>query len=146
MSVVNNDHGDAIQVDHTSSFASRNPTKQLQSSRARPRPKISDAAKITADAKRQQHKENASALRVEIVAFLDVRKTEIGRLAKKYNKSEAIIKQLLSNETSYQNTRAPSLRNALVHAKGQEVNEGEYILINCCIIQELTYIFRSRPR
>ena len=111
---------------HADSLASRNPTKEPQPSRSRPRPKISNAEKITADAKRELNHENASALRVEIVAFFEVRKIEITRLSKKYNKSEANIKQLLSSETQYQNMRAPSLRNALVHAKGIEANEGRY--------------------
>jgi hypothetical protein len=49
----------------------------------------------------------------------------VDRLAKKFNKSVSHIKQLLTNESTFKNTREPSLRNALVHAKGLEVNEGK---------------------
>jgi hypothetical protein len=112
------------QQDPDLTFASRNPTKVVHPSRVRPRVKLSDAQKVSAASKREINKENASALKVEIDAFFDHRDTEISRLAKKFNKSEVKIKQLLSNETNYQKTRAPTLRNALVHAKGIEMNEG----------------------
>ena len=45
-------------------------------------------------------------------------------LVKKFNKTEVKMKQLLTNVTKYQNTHLPSLRNALVHAKGVEMNKG----------------------
>jgi hypothetical protein len=110
---------------NTSTLSSRNPTKKTIPSRSRAQGKTSNAEKITADARRALNKENGNALQLEIAAFFDSRKAEIARLAKKYNKTESHIKQLLSNESSYQNTRAPSLHNALVHAKGLEMNEGK---------------------
>jgi hypothetical protein len=62
-----------------SSLASRNPTRDSISARQRPRPKVSNAAKFTADAKRELNKENASALKLEICKFFDGRDTEIDR-------------------------------------------------------------------
>lgn len=106
-------------------FASRNPFKDINPSRSRHRGKLTDAQKVSAEAKRAINKENADALRAELDNFFELRDAEITRLAKQFNKSEVKIKQLLSNETTFKNTRAPSLRNALVYAKGVEMNEGE---------------------
>lgn len=115
----------AAVVDGDLTFASRNPFKETIPSRARQQHKHTDAQKASADAKRAINKENANALQVELNDFFDLRGVEITRLAKKFNKSEVKIKQLLSNETTYKKTRAPSLRNALVYAKGVEMNEGK---------------------
>ena len=109
----------------SSSLASRNPTRDVIPTRVRDRPKISDAQKITAEAKRLLNGENAAALQLEIDQVVGVRDTEISRIGKKYNKTEKYIKHILTNETNYNGTRAPSLRNALVHAKGIEMNEGK---------------------
>lgn len=106
------------------SFASRNPTKDVIPSHVRPRSKLTDAQKVSADTKREINKENAHALQLEIDTFTEQHNVEIARLAKKFNKTEVKMKQLLTNVTKYQNTRLPSLRNALVHAKGVEMNEG----------------------
>lgn len=112
-------------VDGEVTFASRNPLKDVIPARSRNRPKLTDAQKISAQAKREINKENATALQAELDDFFEFRGVEIIRLAKKYNKSDVKIKQLLSNDSNYKNTRAPSLRNALVYAKGVEVNEGK---------------------
>ena len=109
--------------DHT--FVSRNPFKEIIPPRSRHGGKLTDAQKVSAEAKRAINKENANALQLELDNFFELRDVEITRLAKQYNKSEAKIKQLLSNETAFKKTRAPSLRNALVYAKGLEVNEGK---------------------
>jgi hypothetical protein len=108
-----------------SSLASRNPTRDVIPARVRHHPKLTDAQKITAEAKNLLNKENAAALQLEINQVFDVRNTEISRIAKKYNKTEVYIKQILANGTNYHGSRAPSLRNALVHAKGIEMNEGK---------------------
>jgi hypothetical protein len=112
-------------VDKAQTFASHNPTQEVNTTHPRHRPKLTDGQKVSADAKREINKKNASALELEIDAFLESRSIEIAQLSKKFNKSEAKIKQLINNETSYHNMRAPSLCNALVHAKGVEMNEGK---------------------
>lgn len=106
-------------------FASRNPFKEIIPPRLRSRQRATDAQNISAEAKRTINKENAEALQVELATFFEFRDVEVTRLANKFNKTEAKIKQLLSNETTYKITRAPSLRNVLVYAKGLEVNEGK---------------------
>jgi predicted dithiol-disulfide oxidoreductase (DUF899 family) len=112
-------------VDRNLTFASRNPIKNINPARVRHRPKLTDAQKVSADTKREINRENADALQVELVNFFEFRREEVTRLAKKFNKSEAKVKQLLGNESNYKNSRAPSLRNALVYAKGIEMNEGK---------------------
>jgi hypothetical protein len=109
-----------------SSLASRNPTRDIIGARVRPREKLSNAEKFTAAAKQKLNKDNAADLKLEISEFFDGRDTEIDRLAKKYNKSVSHIKQLFNNGSTYKNTREPSLRNALVHAKTREMNEGKH--------------------
>jgi hypothetical protein len=88
-------------------------------------PKITNAQKITAEAKRLLNKENAAALQLEVDQVFDTRNAEISRIAKEFNKTDSYVKQILAHETNYRGTRAPSLRNALVHAKGIEMNEGK---------------------
>jgi hypothetical protein len=91
----------------------------------RKQPKISDAQKISTDAKRLLNGENAAALKLEIDQLIDDRNKEVSRIATKYNKTDSYVKHILTNGTNYHGTRAPSLRNALVHAKGIEMNEGK---------------------
>ncbi|KAF8518835.1 hypothetical protein BU17DRAFT_90632 [Hysterangium stoloniferum] len=124
LSVSNNvPHSSPGENPDTSSLASRNPTRDVIPKRSRVQLKCSNAERITANASHDLNKENANALRLEIEQFFEHRDREILRLSKKYHKSEINIKMLLSNESKYRNMRAPSLRNALVHAKGLEVNE-----------------------
>lgn len=106
-------------------LASRNPTRVSIPIRSRPTQKLTDAEKISTHARHELNKENATPLKHEIITFFGVCDTELMRLAKKYNKTEAHIKQLLSNESTYQNMHAPSLQNVLVHVKGLEVNQGK---------------------
>ena len=113
----------AAVVEGGLTFASRNPFKDIIPTCSRQRQKLTDAQKVSADAKHAINKENADALEAELQTFFDFRDVEVTRLAKKFNKSEAKVKQLLSNETTYKNTCAPSLRNALVYAKGLEVSQ-----------------------
>ena len=132
---------DPSQADGNISLASHNPTKDIIPSHICLCKKLIDAEKISANTKHELNKENANALKVEVDMFLDHCNTEISQLAKKYNKSEANIKLLLSNESKYQNMRALLLQNALVHAKGLEVNDGMYISSIIMLVEILTHAF-----
>jgi hypothetical protein len=129
----------AVERDLT--FASRNPFKEINPSRSRSQGKLTDAQKVSAEAKRAINKENANALQVELHNFIELRDAEITRLGKQFNKSEAKIKQILNSETNFKNIRAPSLRNALVFAKGVEVNEGKYNFLY--ILDYLTCFYKT---
>jgi hypothetical protein len=107
-----------------SSFATRNPTKGIIPTCVCLHAKCTNAETITVNARCELKKENANALKIETTQFFNHRDTEISRLAKKFHKSESSMKQLLTNQSNYQNMCAPSLCNVLVHAKGLEMNEG----------------------
>ena len=111
-------------VDPELSFATRNPLKDINLPRVCHQETLTDAQKVSAEARRQINKENSNALQEELEKFMEIHSVKITRLAKKFNKSEVKIKQLLTNSSNYKNTRAPSLRNALVFAKGVEMNKG----------------------
>lgn len=113
--------------DVSSSLAARNPTRDVIPARLRPRPKTTNAEKITAEARRQMNRENAAAFHAEIQEIMVARDSEVSRIATKYSKKEVYIKHILNNDTNLHGMRAPSLRNALVHAKGVEMNEGKSI-------------------
>jgi hypothetical protein len=105
-------------------FASHNPTKDVLLSHVCPQKKLTDAEKVSANTKCELNRENANALKIEVNAFFNHHDLEISWLAKKFNKTEGNIKLMLANESNYQNKCAPSLQNALVHAKGLEMNKG----------------------
>jgi hypothetical protein len=125
---------DPSPADGNLCFASCHPTKDVIPSRVHPQKKLTDAEKVSASTKRQLNKENANALKIEVDAFFHLPDTEISQLAKKFNKTEGNIKLMLANESNYQKTRAPSLQNALVYAKGLEMNKG---MQNFAIVAEL---------
>jgi hypothetical protein len=86
--------------------------------------KHTNAETITVNARHELNKENANALKVETTQFFNHCDTEISWLTKNFHKSELSMKQLLTNQSNYQNTCAPSLCNVLVHEKGLRMNEG----------------------
>ena len=95
------------QQDPDLTFAFHNPTKVIHPSHMCLGAKLSDAQNVSAALKCDINKENVDALKVEIDVFFDLCDTEITQLAKKFNKSEVKIKQLLSNETKYQIPKDP---------------------------------------
>jgi hypothetical protein len=109
-----------------SSLASCNLTRDVIASHVHSQEKLTDAQKITANAKCELNKENANALQLKVVQFSDLQMTEITQIAKRFNKMVSYVKQLLTSETQFHNTQAPSLHNALVHAKGNKMNESEH--------------------
>ena len=115
---------DLSPADGDLSFTSHHPTKDVICSHVHPQKKLTDAQRVSANVKRELNKENANALKIEVDVFFHLCDTEISQLAKKFNKSEANIKLMLANESTYQKMCAMSLRNTLVYAKGLEMNEG----------------------
>ena len=112
-------------IPDNSSLATRNPTRDVLPKCTRVQSKHSHAEITTANARHNLNKANAVSLQCEIEEFFKLHDGEISRLAKTYHKSEANIKMLLTSGSKYQNRHAPSLRNALVHAKGLRMNEGK---------------------
>jgi hypothetical protein len=118
----------------TSTWASRNPLKDVQPSRVRIKIKITDAEKATRNIKRQLNKSNALALRADVDMFCVDRDTRILEMSKKYSKKPSYIRALLTQVSHYKKSRAPSLRNALVHHKTLEINES--MLFNLFLYSE----------
>jgi hypothetical protein len=112
---------------NSSSFAGRNPTKDIIPSRLRQRKTLTNAEKLSANARRLLNKNNADALQVELDAHFLHREEEVARLSEKFSKSSDYIQRILNTETSYKKSRAPSLHNALIHQKTQEVNGGMFL-------------------
>lgn len=104
----------------------QNPTKTVQPSCSRARKSLTNAEKLSADARRLLNKKNADALQVELDALFLHRKEEVARLSQTFSKSPDFIQRLLNMETNYQKSRAPSLQNALIHYKSEEVNGGMF--------------------
>jgi hypothetical protein len=109
----------------TTTWASRNPLKDVQPSRQRIRPHHTDAERMARDKKRQLNRTNAAALKEDIDTFFAERDERIAELAKKHSRKPSYIRLLLTNATHYTNPRAPTLKNALVHHKTKEVNESK---------------------
>jgi hypothetical protein len=107
----------------TTTWASRNPLKDVQLPRVRaPVVVHTDAEKATYDARRQLNKANTQALQAAIDVFCAERNAKIEELAKEFGKKAGYIRGLITNATHYKTTRAPSLKNALIHHKSVEVN------------------------
>jgi hypothetical protein len=109
---------------NNSTFAGRNPTRAVIPSCSRGRKVLTNVEKLSADARRLLNKENADALQVELDGIFLHRKEEIARLSQKFNKTSDYIQRLLNIGTNYRKSRAPTLQNALIHHKSQEVNGG----------------------
>jgi hypothetical protein len=124
--------GDNVTADAdnhgTTTWAARNPLKDVQSSRRRAKIHLTDAEKSARDLKCQLKRTHAVELQQDINAFNTERDNRILELARKHSKKPSYIRTLITSATHYKKKRAPSLRNALVHHKSLEVNEGTVII------------------
>lgn len=109
-----------------STWATRNPLKDVQSSRARPYQKLSDAEKISREKKATASRKKMLALSTDIRAFKEDQVLRIEQLAKKHDKKSDYIEGLVLNETVYKDNRSVNLWNAKIHAKTVEVNSGMF--------------------
>jgi hypothetical protein len=108
----------------TTTWAIRNPLKDVQTPRACSKKTLTDAVKAAHDTKRQLNRANAVALQADLNAFTLQCDGRVLELAKRYSKKPSYIQLMLTNMTHYKKSRAPSLQNALIHHKSIEVNEG----------------------
>jgi hypothetical protein len=75
------------------------------------------------------NKKNADALQAELDVHFLYRKQEIDWISEKFSKTPDYIQQLFNAGTNYRKSRAPSLQNALIHHKCEEVNGGMLALL-----------------
>lgn len=106
-----------------STFASRNADQPVIP--VRPRAVQSNALKATKEATRLVNAAAKKAFTADMDAFLVNRDAEITNLAIKYGKKADKVKSLLLHSSHFKQKRAPSLQNALVKAKGKEINSGK---------------------
>ncbi|KAF8344691.1 hypothetical protein F5887DRAFT_850888, partial [Amanita rubescens] len=106
-------------------WAARNPHKPVISLRERDRDtNLTSAQRATAKMKTQQNREKAHEMHEEIQSFHDFRETRAKEIAAKYHKKPDYIRALLNTRSIFKPTRAPNVRNAIVHHVAKEMNEG----------------------
>ncbi|KAJ7768421.1 hypothetical protein B0H16DRAFT_1716423 [Mycena metata] len=102
----------------------RNADKDVQKTRGRKRTgPLSDAEEATRALALQARQANKAALTKDIDEFTAQRDSTIHDLAQKYHKKEEYIRALVLHETQYTKTRAPSLRNAVIHDLSEKAKQ-----------------------
>lgn len=61
----------------------------------------------------------------EIQGFHEFRETRAKEIAAKFQKKPDYIRALLNSRSIFKSTRAPNVRNAIVHHVAKEMNEGK---------------------
>jgi hypothetical protein len=112
-------------IQSSTTWATRNPSKDAQPARIRSKGTLTSAEKITRDACRKVLHLNNEEFQEDIALFKKAQDSKIQDLAKKHSKTVSSVHLLLTNATHYKKSRAPTLHNALVHYKSEEVNAGE---------------------
>ncbi|KAJ7065933.1 hypothetical protein B0H15DRAFT_807653 [Mycena belliarum] len=96
-----------------SAHAIRNPGRAVKASRHRAR--LSIAAKATRALKAAETKRRLQLLEDDVDKFYEWRASEITRMAHAYSVTENTVRKMICNTTQYAATRAPTLRNAIIH-------------------------------
>ena len=108
-----------------STWAKRQPTTiGIQQVRNRQYHPTTHAERQTENMRRERIKENAEALQTEVKAFHNLRDKMVKELASKFRKKEAYIRVMLCSSSTLKTTRKPNLKNAILHKKAVELNEG----------------------
>jgi hypothetical protein len=103
----------------------QNPSKDAQPARTHSRRTLTSSKKITHDACRKVLQDNNEEFQEDIALFHKEQDSKIQDLAKKHSKTVNSVHLLLTNATHYKKSHTPTLHNALVHYKSEEVNAGE---------------------
>ena len=79
-------------------------------------------------------KENSEALLKEVKDFHMLRDKMVQDLAVKFRKKEEHIRVLLCSESTLKTTRKPNIKNAIIHKKAKELNEGTSFSLALCAV------------
>ncbi|KAG1825231.1 hypothetical protein DFJ58DRAFT_738557 [Suillus subalutaceus] len=109
---------------NNSSWAARNPTHPVIATRSNGGGRLTKAQKASHALKTAQNKEQSKALQEAITQFVQEQGKKLHDSALAHHVSDDHVKNLIGLETHYKKARELQLRNALVHAKSKEVNEG----------------------
>lgn len=112
-------------VDDASTWAARNPQKDIIPPRKNPQPKKSAAAKALAQKNRDEKRAKNDAMMFDVNALWNVIRQGIKDIATTHKRKEKDIEQLVLDKSRFKKRRAPNIRNALVAAKARELNDGE---------------------
>ncbi|KAL0948658.1 hypothetical protein HGRIS_010461 [Hohenbuehelia grisea] len=88
----------------------------------RARHPLTEAEKATRALQRKATDNLTAAFHADLDEYLVENDIKIKRLAEKHSKKIEYVRSLLQHSTRFKKHREVSLRNALIHAKGKEVN------------------------
>ena len=115
---------DVTPVDPSSTWAGRNPSKDIIPPRQNVKRKQTETEKRTAELRRQKSRKALDDLKEGINTFLENEKAAIAELAIKHGRKQEYVEKLVKGTYLYGKKCSPSLYNALLHAKAKELNEG----------------------
>ncbi|KAJ6522109.1 hypothetical protein DFH09DRAFT_1424189 [Mycena vulgaris] len=104
-----------------SAHSQRNPRKPIIP--ARRRQTQSQASRASKELEAALRKERQMRLDDDIDAFYALRAQRITEIAQDHGKSEKAIRAIISNTTQYKASRAPNLRNAIIHDRAVKAKE-----------------------
>ena len=108
-----------------STWAERNPGKPIQPVRHRPPRPLTHAEQETNKMRSEKIRENAKALQTDVKALHAFIEKSIRELAAKHKRKRTYISVLVHAKSTLKAKRAPNLKNALLHRKAKELNQGE---------------------
>lgn len=109
----------------SSSWAARNPVRPVIPTRMRPtRRPLTIAEQESHAIKMAQKVEKRKKLQDAIATFIQDQSNRLHELAVTHDVSDKQVKDILGLKTHYHKERRAQLRNAIVHVKSKELNEG----------------------
>ncbi|KAM6488896.1 hypothetical protein JOM56_001311 [Amanita muscaria] len=107
-----------------STWAARNPGKPILPIRHRPNRPKTQAERETEKMRNEKSQENAKSLQTEVRALHTFLDKAVGELSVKFKKKRSYILTLVHAKSTLKAKRKPNLKNALLHRKAKEVNQG----------------------
>lgn len=112
------------------------PTTLIQPIQTRPyRPKT-HAERQTEKMRTARVKESFEALQKDVRAFHMLRDKMVQELAVKFEKKEDYIRVLLCSTSTLKSTRKPNLKNAILHSKSKELNQGSFLSLHGAFLSQ----------
>lgn len=112
-------------IQSSTTWAMQNPSKDPQPAHIHLKRTLTSAEKITCNPRRKVLQDNNEEFQEDIALFQKEWDSKIQDLAKKHSKTVDGVHLLLTNATHYKKSCAPTLHNALIHYKSEEVNADE---------------------
>ncbi|KAG6852081.1 hypothetical protein C0991_003348 [Blastosporella zonata] len=127
-------------------WAARNPTREPQSPRLRPRTSgFLDASSGTKKLKNKNTKESFAEVQEEVNIWLEQQEQFIKDVKQKFGVDEHRVKKMIVHSANFASTRAPSLTNAIRHYKSQEVNRGKRSFYFLAVKPEIQRLIDDDP-